>query len=71
MKFYFDLLSQPSRALYIFLKATRTPAEFIKIDLKRLEHLTNDFKSVNRFQKVPCIVGDGGFKLSESVAIFR
>ncbi|KAG5684923.1 hypothetical protein PVAND_014131 [Polypedilum vanderplanki] len=70
MKFYFDLLSQPSRALYIFLKVTKTPVEFVKIDLKRLEHLTNEFKAVNRFQKVPCIV-DNGFKLSESVAIFR
>jgi glutathione S-transferase len=71
MKFYFDLLSQPSRALYIFFKATKTPADFVKIDLKRLEHLTNDFKAVNRFQKVPCIVDSDGFKLSESVAIFR
>ncbi|KAG5684922.1 hypothetical protein PVAND_014130 [Polypedilum vanderplanki] len=29
-----------------------------------------NFKAVNRFQKVPCIV-DGDFQLSESVAIFR
>lgn len=36
------------------------------------EHLTEQFKeTVNRFQKVPCIVDNNDFKLSESVAIFR
>ncbi|KAG5684919.1 hypothetical protein PVAND_014127 [Polypedilum vanderplanki] len=70
LKFYFDLMSQPSRALYIFLKVTKIPVEFVKIDLKKAEHLTDEFKAVNRFQKVPCIV-DGDFQLSESVAIFR
>lgn len=34
-------------------------------------HLTDEFRdNVNRFKKVPAIV-DNGFKLSESVAIFR
>lgn len=71
IKFYFDLMSQPSRALYIFLKLNRLPVEFVKTDLMKMEHLNDEFKnSVNRFQKVPCIV-DGDFKLSESVAIFR
>lgn len=71
LKYYFDLLSQPSRALYIFLKITNVPVEFVKIDLGKAEHLTEKFKDINRFQKVPCIVDSDGFKLSESVAIFR
>uniref|UniRef100_F4MI64 glutathione transferase n=1 Tax=Chironomus riparius TaxID=315576 RepID=F4MI64_9DIPT len=71
MKYYFDLLSQPSRALWIFLKMTKVPAQFIKVDLGKAEHLTDKFKEINRFQKVPCIVDADGFKLSESVAIFR
>lgn len=71
IKYYFDLMSQPSRALYIFLKITKTPVEYVKVDLKKAEHLTNEFKAINRFQKVPCIVTDDGFKLSESVAILR
>jgi glutathione S-transferase len=71
LKFYFDLMSQPSRALYIFLKLNKLPVEFVKTDLMKMQHLTDEFKAVNRFQKVPCIVDSDGFKLSESVAIFR
>lgn len=71
LKFYYDLMSQPSRALYIFFKLNRLPVTFVKIDLMKMEHLNEEFKNVNRFQKVPCIVDDDGFKLSESVAIFR
>lgn len=70
LKFYYDLMSQPSRALYIFLKLNRLPVEYVKTDLMKMEHLTDEFKATNRFQKVPCIV-DNDFKLSESVAIFR
>lgn len=71
LKYYFDLLSQPSRALWIFLKITKVPTEFVKVDLGKAEHLNEAFREVNRFQKVPCIVDADGFKLSESVAIFR
>lgn len=70
MKLYFDLLSQPSRALYIFLKLNKVQFEPMVTKLGRGQHLKSAFKEVNRFQKVPCI-DDGGFKLSESVAIFR
>lgn len=70
MKLYFDLLSQPSRALYIFLKLNKIPFEPKVIKLGRGQHLTNRFKDINRFQKVPSIV-DNELKLSESVAIFR
>jgi glutathione S-transferase len=73
IKYYYDLLSQPSRALYIFLKLAKIPHELCPVDLRNGEHFTEDYKNINRFQKVPCIVDDelDSFKLSESVAIFR
>lgn len=70
MKVYFDLLSQPSRAIYIFLKMNKIPFEPVVTKIGRLEHLKESFKEVNRFQRLPCI-DDSGFKLAESVAIFR
>jgi glutathione S-transferase len=74
IKYYYDLLSEPSRALLIFMKLTNIPIILCPVDLRIGEHLTDEFKNINRFQKVPCIVeNDDGdvFKLSESVAIFR
>jgi glutathione S-transferase len=70
MKFYYDLMSQPSRALYIFFKLTELPVTYVDVKLRNGEHLTDEFKAINRFQKVPCF-DDDGFRLSESVAIFR
>lgn len=65
-------MSQPSRALYIFFKLhPKIPVEYVPIALRKMEHQTDAFKEVNRFQRVPCIVTDKGFKLAESVAIFR
>lgn len=71
MKLYFDLLSQPSRAIYIFLKLNKIPFEPIVTKLARMEHLKKSFKEINRFQRVPCIVDQNGFKLAETIAIFR
>lgn len=71
MKFYYDLMSQPSRALYIFFKLNNVQTTFCPVALRKAEHLSDDFKAINRFQKVPCVIDDDGFKLSESVAIFR
>lgn len=70
MKFYFDLLSQPSRALYMFLEANQIPYTPVMLSLMKGDHLKTDFKDINRFRKLPCIE-DNGLKLSESVAIMR
>uniref|UniRef100_A0A182UKQ6 glutathione transferase n=1 Tax=Anopheles melas TaxID=34690 RepID=A0A182UKQ6_9DIPT len=70
LKYYYDLMSQPSRALWIFLEKTKLPYENCLINLGKGEHLTEEFKAINRFQKVPCIT-DSQIKLAESVAIFR
>lgn len=71
LKFYFDLMSQPSRALYICLELAKIPHTKVPVALRKGEHLTEDFKAkINRFQKVPAIADDD-FKLSESIAILR
>ncbi|XP_026478575.1 glutathione S-transferase theta-1-like isoform X1 [Ctenocephalides felis] len=70
LKLYFDLLSQPSRALYIYLKAAKVPFEPCMVPLAKNAQLKPEYAKINRFQKVPCI-DDNGFKLAESVAIFR
>jgi glutathione S-transferase len=71
LKLYFDFLSQPSRALFIFLKLNKIPFEACSVALRNGVHLTDEFKTkFNRFQKVP-FIHDREFKLSESVAIIR
>lgn len=72
VKLYVDLLSQPCRALYILFKITKLPHQLCEVALAKGEHLTEEFKTtVSRFQKVPCIVANNGFKLAESIAILR
>lgn len=71
IKFYFDILSQPCRALYILMEAAKIPYEAIPVNLLKGEHMTKEFaEKVNRFKKVP-VINDHGFKLTESVAILR
>lgn len=108
VKLYFDLMSQPSRALYIMFDMAKIPVNHQPVALRngrysplmrskykllcvikrhtRLvhmccdftiwfiftgEHMTDEYKAINKFQKVPCIVDHDGFKLSESIAILR
>ncbi|XP_036333639.1 glutathione S-transferase theta-1 [Rhagoletis pomonella] len=69
-KFYYDLMSQPSRALWIALRLGKIPHEDCPVALRKSEHLKPEYKEINRFQKVPAIV-DEDFHLGESVAIVR
>ncbi|EAT39159.2 AAEL009020-PA [Aedes aegypti] len=71
LKYYYDLLSQPSRALYILLEQTKIPFEKCPVALRKCENRSSEFvQNVNRFGKLPCII-HGDFKLAESIAIFR
>lgn len=71
LAYYYDLMSQPSRALYIILKMSGVQFEDCPVALRNGEHMTEEFKTnINRFQKVPCIIDDG-FKLAESIAVLR
>ncbi|XP_075168358.1 glutathione S-transferase theta-3-like [Haematobia irritans] len=70
VKYFYDLMSQPSRALWIALQLGKTPYEDCPVALRIFEQKTEEYKKINRFQKVPCLV-DGYFHLSESVAMLR
>ncbi|RLU21362.1 hypothetical protein DMN91_005735 [Ooceraea biroi] len=70
LKLYYDLLSQPSRAMYIFLKVCNIPFEKHIINLGKLEHFSPEYEQVNPFKKVPAIE-HSGFKLTESIGIMR
>ncbi|KAL6260195.1 hypothetical protein P5V15_007730 [Pogonomyrmex californicus] len=70
LKLYFDMMSQPSRALYIFFKTCNISFEKKIVNLGKLEHHTPEFEKINPFKKVPAIDHDG-FKLIESIAIMR
>ncbi|XP_052741376.1 glutathione S-transferase theta-1 [Bicyclus anynana] len=70
IKLYIDLMSQPSRALYILLKYAKCDFEKKLVDLRQGAHYSDEFAAINRFQKVPVIDHDG-FILTESVAIIK
>lgn len=38
IKFYYDLLSQPSRALWIALKMSKAPVEYCPVALRKREY---------------------------------
>jgi glutathione S-transferase len=70
LKLYYDLMSQPSRAVYMFLKLTKVPFVSKPVALRRGEHLGEEYGKINPFHLVPAI-DDNGFKLTESVAILK
>lgn len=70
LRFYYDLMSQPCRAVYLFLKVNSIPFESKLIALRKGEHLTPEFAKVNPVQRIPVLDHDG-FILTESVAIMR
>ncbi|KAI8782856.1 glutathione S-transferase theta-2-like isoform X2 [Biomphalaria glabrata] len=70
LRLYYDLLSQPSRAVYIFLRLNNVPFEPKPVALRKDEHQTDEFKKINPFSLVP-VVDDDGFLLTESMAILK
>jgi len=70
LKFYYDFMSQPSRAVFMFLKATGINFVDCPIALRKGEHLTEEYAKINPLKMVPVIVDDG-FALTESVAIMK
>ncbi|CAH0715343.1 unnamed protein product, partial [Brenthis ino] len=70
LKLYYDLMSQPSRALYILLNTAKCNFESKLVDLRKGEHFSEEFTAVNRLQRVP-VIDYNGFVLSESIAIVK
>lgn len=67
---YLDTLSQPCRAVNLFLLANNVPFETKIVNLAKGEQLSKEFSEINPFQKVP-VLEHNGFVLTESVAILR
>lgn len=68
LKVYYDLMSQPARTLFMFLRLNAIPFQSCPISIMKGEHLTDDYRRINRFSRIPCIVDDG-FALAETPAI--
>ncbi|XP_022524152.2 glutathione S-transferase theta-2 [Astyanax mexicanus] len=70
VKVYLDFLSQPCRALYIFLKHNKIPHTVQLVALRKGEHKSPDFTRLNPMQRVPVMEHDK-FVLTESDAILK
>ncbi|KAK6476405.1 glutathione S-transferase theta-1-like [Huso huso] len=67
---YLDLLSQPCRAVHIFLKQNKIPYTLKPVAIRKGDQRSPEFTKLNPMQKVPVIV-DNGFVLTESDAILK
>ncbi|OWF55347.1 glutathione S-transferase theta-1-like [Mizuhopecten yessoensis] len=70
LKLYYDFMSQPCRAAFIFLKLNKIPFEHKRVALRNGEHRSADFKKISPISLVP-VIDDDGFILTESVAILK
>ncbi|GFR73801.1 glutathione S-transferase theta-1 [Elysia marginata] len=70
LRLYYDLMSQPSRAVYMFLRLNKVPFEARPVALRKGEHFGEEYKKINPFSLVP-VIDDNGFKLTESIAIVK
>lgn len=70
LEIYLDLLSQPCRAVHIFLNYNKIPHTLRTVAIRRGETRTQDFAKLNPMHKVP-VMDDNGFVLTESDAILK
>jgi len=74
LKLFHDSLSQPCRALYMFLRCAEIPYEDKWVALRKNEHKTTQFHELNPFAKVPVLVDETDadrIVIRESCAIAR
>ena len=71
MKLYGDARAPNPRRVRIFLaeKGISVPTE--NVDLSKLEHRREPYKSLNPMQRIPALVLDDGTVITESIAICR
>ncbi|KAK6638437.1 hypothetical protein RUM44_008866 [Polyplax serrata] len=71
LKLYVDLLSQPARAVTLFVRKMNIPHELKLVQIVKGEHKNPEYvENIHRFGKVPAI-DDDGFKMIESIAILK
>lgn len=67
---YIDFGSQPSRAVFVYLKLSKIPFTLKEMSLMNLDHRSPEYRKINPNMKVPAIT-HGGLSLFESHAILR
>jgi len=70
LSLYSDRMSQPCRAVIMFLRLNSVPYKDVNVALRKGEHLTEEFAKVNPFKLVP-VAEHNGLRLVESVAIMQ
>lgn len=70
LKLYLDRLSQPCRAIEIFLKVNKINYTPVTINLGKGMNRTPEYKKINPFKVVPTIEHNGNL-IIESIAILR
>jgi glutathione S-transferase len=71
VKLYSSPLAPSPRRVRIFLAEKKLSVPIVDVDLAALEQKSDDFSSLNSFQRIPVLAFDDGTVLSESIAICR
>ena len=72
MKIFEEKIAPNARRVRMFLAEKGVEnVEFVQLDLKRGDNISDEFKQINPLAKVPVMELDDGSYLSESVAICR
>ena len=64
LKLYYDLLSPPARAVYVFMSHCKIPFEPKLVVLAKKKQFEDGYEKISPFNKVPAI-DDKGFTLTE------
>lgn len=70
MKLYSVSDGPPSLAVRMTLKALNIDYELVNVNFNKGEHMTEDYAKLNPQKEIP-VLDDGGFLLSESIAIMQ
>jgi len=70
MKYYYDLMSQPCRAVYMLLRINNVPVELKPVAIRKGEHMSEEYKQVNPFAKCPALEHDG-LIINESIPMSK
>ncbi|XP_002119794.2 glutathione S-transferase theta-1-like [Ciona intestinalis] len=70
LKLYLDYMSQPCRALDMFMKMSKIPFVVHPVALRKGEHRQDWFQKITPLRKVP-VLQDDNFYLTESIAMVR
>lgn len=67
---YWNMMSQPARAVKSLIDIGKIPCKYVAIDLFKLEQKKPAYLSINPMGTVPTLVHND-FKITESIAIMQ